>query len=195
MRYLGSASRLHMMPVVGGTIGVTVLASVDDLYDGLHGLVDLGIVPGAATITLTHDGSRNFIVAARDGEGERIGSFVNVIGPYEGTRPFQFRVDEDVRLLEIEADGNWTYLIEAISALRRQICTFTTIRGSGDDVIVIGELFDNFKILDVTHDGEGNFIVASWRDSRDRLINEIGVYEGGVAPGSWTRVSDISGCV
>ena len=67
-----------------------------------------------ATITLTHDGTANFVVQAHDAAGEFPDLLANAIGAYEGTRPLNFE-GEPVRELEITADGSWTATVRPLT--------------------------------------------------------------------------------
>jgi len=63
------------------------------LYDG-----------GAAALTATHDGSRNFIVREETGAILSMGLLVNDIGAYSGTVP----LSAGPSVITVNADGNWT---------------------------------------------------------------------------------------
>ena len=55
-------------------------------------------------LRLTHDGSRNFVVWAHDGDGNETSLVVNEIGQFDGVQV----LPNDTRWLAIRADGNWT---------------------------------------------------------------------------------------
>lgn len=59
---------------------------------------------GAAALTATHDGSRNFIVREETGAILSMGLLVNDIGAYSGTVP----LSAGPSVITVNADGNWT---------------------------------------------------------------------------------------
>lgn len=60
---------------------------------------------GLARVTLTHDGSSNFIVRPIDAKGKVGSSLANEIGAYRGT----VRMPAGTAYLWIKADGAWSY--------------------------------------------------------------------------------------
>ena len=50
--------------------------------------------------------------------------------------------------------------------------------GTGDDVVVMEIVSPGggvISAIDVTHDGESNFVVVAWTDTSELLVNEIGL--------------------
>lgn len=151
-------------------------------------------VPGdqAAVLDITHDGSSNFAVLTYDADNERIDLLVNEIGSYRGRVPVNFLIDEEVAFIEITASGSWSIQTILLSALE---FNFGNSAGTGDDVVAMEV---SSPTMDITHNGESNFAVLAWTDSRDLLVNEIGPYQGTVriptgmvvfeinADGDWT---------
>jgi len=140
-------------------------------------IVELDI-PGdePAIAHITHDGSSNFQVTGYTTEGERAGSLVNEIGPYEGTRPVNLR-DSEVKELDITADGSWTVVIQPLFEAPPAEPSGAT-EGSGDAVLLVAD--NGAASVEVSHTGESNFQVTAWGSRRSGMINEIGVYEGRV---------------
>ena len=66
----------------------------------------MNIAKGAKTVTLTHDGSRNFVVKANDSV-----LLANEIGAYNGSK-IQKVDDSSIYYFDIKADGNWTMTFE-----------------------------------------------------------------------------------
>lgn len=66
------------------------------LYDG-----------DAASATISHNGSSNFVVQEESGKALSIGLLVNEIGTYSGTVP----VSAGPSVITITADGDWTFAI------------------------------------------------------------------------------------
>ncbi len=71
-------------------------------------VIDVGQVGGCTKATLTHDGTRNFIVVPYDANNSRRSSLVNEIGKYSGTVKWDAKADT----LEIKADGSWSISVE-----------------------------------------------------------------------------------
>lgn len=144
-------------------------------------VVEVTIPSDPAIVTFTHDGSSNFVVRPFDASFETGSSLVNVIGPYEGTRPLQIFEGEEVAGFEITADGNWTFLIEHVLYARSGSCSQAVVEGDGDDVVSIDDFIGAGGPADITHDGDSNFIVHAYGGGdNSSLVNEIGPYEGTV---------------
>ena len=134
------------------------------------------------------------MVQAYDAIGDFPQLLVNTIGAYEGTRPLNLDA-EPVREMEITADGSWTATVNPIT----EADEFTgEAQGSGDSVLIAPDGLSGR--LDITHNGEANFVVqAHGNGFPDLLVNEIGSYDGTVrvsgalvlaisADGQWTIV-------
>ncbi len=89
------------------TVSIEKLGTSDDLsFSGKGDFVTpiISIGKTNCTVTLTHNGTSNFIVKAYSG-GRRNG-FVNEIGSYNGKQIVQLK--GDTVYFSIHADGNWT---------------------------------------------------------------------------------------
>lgn len=162
-------------------------------------VIDL-VIPGDAlgTMRVTHQGSSNFQVFTYDSNGNKIDTVVNEIGNFEGTFPLNFE-DPPVAEVEIIADGPWAVEAHPLSAATRADPSGRSV-GRGPAVVLISHL-DGSK-MKLTHDGESNWVVMAWGESRSLLVNEIGSYEGTVrlpqdalvitieADGNWTLEVD-----
>jgi len=142
-----------------------------------------------AIITLTHSGSRNFVVTNYDGNGSQIDLLVNEIGNYNGTRPLDFGASELTERLEIQADGSWTVLIEPISEAKSVRVPTTNTSGQGDMVLLLSG--SSPDTAEISHTGESNFVVQAYGNSRRLLVNEIGNYSGTVIVPQDTLVLEI----
>lgn len=128
-----------------------------------------------AIAEISHEGTSNFAVWSLDAAGENIDLLVNTIGNYQGVRPINFLVGDEVRGFDIQADGSWRILIKPLSEARQ--FTANTITGVGDDVLLLAEMTQT-EAVRFTHDGESNFAVWAWgSDVRDLVVNEIGSYD------------------
>jgi hypothetical protein len=125
-------------------------------------------------VTLTHDGSRNFIVHSFVGENED--SLVNAIGPYQGARPL---IGGQETYFEVRADGNWTIHLEPLS---RDDVVAQGIEGHGDTVSALFAPAKQGTVpYNLTHNGERNFIVHLYcADGQDSVENAIGPVDGSV---------------
>jgi hypothetical protein len=62
------------------------------------------------TFRLTHGGREAFVVWLVDGSGRRVDRLVDETGPYDGA--VAFGPPEDLHLLEVEADGDWSARVD-----------------------------------------------------------------------------------
>jgi hypothetical protein len=158
----------------------TVEGSGDDF-------IELAVPDGdAAVLAITHNGSSNFGVVTYTAANDRLDLLVNEIGDYEGRVPVNFLLGQEVGLIEITADGPWTITALPLSDLELGV---DTAAGQGDDVLLMTV---TAPTLDVTHDGDSNFVVSAWTDDRDLLINEIGPYQGTVRTPTGTVIYEIN---
>lgn len=147
-------------------------------YSGSGDKVVTGIsLPeGNYSVTLTHDGKRNFIVYPYL-DGEKMSYLSNEIGVCTITTVLNKgqKFSTDDLMIEVRADGNWTITIESIK-------TQDTINTSGFGTGVSGTFKGNGKttVATFTHDGKRNFIVYLRTLDGDYSLatNEIGVYTG-----------------
>lgn len=130
-------------------------------------------VDSAAVATVSHVGSRNFIMWSLDSGMNQDELMVNTIGNYEGTVLFNNTGNDDVTSLEINADGAWTVTIRSILSLREFGATAAT--GVGDDVLIYR---GDAGAANITHDGSRNFVVWTYGNRSDLVVNEIGAYTG-----------------
>lgn len=132
---------------------------------------------GAGLLHITYTGDGNFAIINYDTNGERIDLLVNTIGTYEGTVPLDF-IDEDTARFEIKASGSWEIQILPLDNVRVETIpgTFT---GKGDDVIAIAGGTPDLMIVDAST-AEGNFVIWSYGNQKDLLVNEIAPYDGTV---------------
>lgn len=121
-----------------------------------------------SVVTLTHNGSANFIVWSHQDGSEDL--MVNVIGSYSGKRPL---FGESPVLFDVDADGAWTITLAPIST-----ATTAEFSGSGDDV---SGLFSPPSTggWNVSHTGTSNFVVwLHCAGGSDLVANEIGAVGG-----------------
>lgn len=145
-------------------------------------------VPGdqAAVLDIACSGDSNFVVSTYDANNESIDLLVNEIGAYQGRVPVNFFVGEEVAFLEITASGPWTIRSVLPSELEVNVGRAS---GTGDDVVVVEV---SSPTMDITHNGESNFVVQAYTDSRDLLVNEIGTYDGTVRSPTGTVIFEIN---
>lgn len=128
---------------------------------------------GFIKVTSTHNGSRNFIAAVYDSEGNRVSGIVNEIGVYNGTKVFDDRIENG--FIEVQADGAWSFTFEVISG------TATSNLTSDHDVVSGYFLLSSgAHVVKLNHTGKHNFIVhvIDEEGNIDSLINEIGEFSG-----------------
>ena len=146
-------------------------------------------------ITLTHDGTSNFIVRPIGRDGKDGMGWSNEIGNYTGTTfqemnalfsPFGKR--NPIVAAEVRADGNWTIQVRKLSASPRK--NLRNGSGNGDEVIRFNRATSGLTRMTLMHDGSSNFIVKPI-DGKGKvglsLVNEIGNYKGTVRVPPQTR--------
>jgi hypothetical protein len=140
--------------------------------------------PALATIS-GHGSSSNFVVESLDSSLQEVDLLVNVIGSYSGTVLMDVQEGQETARLKIQYPGTWTVVLRPISAAPE---FKTTAAGTGDRVFkYLGEA----QGLRITNRGSGNFIVTTYGDSGDLLVNEIGNYSGEVALGAGPELIQI----
>lgn len=123
----------------------------------------------------THDGSGSFSVKALDENGEFTDLAANEIGRYSGEHLWDRW--EDIRYVEINADGNWT--VEFVPLSHAIAMDIANGNGSTDAVRAVS--VPEARQIRLTHSGSGSFAVIA-RDANGEylklLANEIGSYDG-----------------
>ena len=130
----------------------------------------------AAIAEITHEGESNFIVHTLDASGDSIDRLVNEIGDYSGTVLLEPPDDQQPVAFEIDADGAWTITVKPV-ALAKAWDLSTTLTGTGDSVHRLVPPSAGPVTLELTYNGERNFIVQSYSDDgSEGLANEIGEF-------------------
>ena len=152
-------------------------------------MVDVPKWDGPAILDITYTGSRNFIIENYSSNGDQIDLLINTIGSYHGRRPIDFRSDEYTTRLAISASGHWEIQVLPLD----QITRFNipgTYKGTGDDVIEITGGTPDLLSADAKS-ASRNFIIYSYGNYSDLLINEIAPYSGTVILSSDTIILEI----
>jgi uncharacterized protein DUF2510 len=141
---------------------------------------------GPALLSVRGTGSSsNFVVTSLDSLLHEVDLLVNVIGSYSGTVLMDAQDGQDTARLKIEYPGTWTVVLRPIDAAPEFI---SQPAGKGDRVFkYLGEA----QGLKVTNRGSGNFIVETYGDEGDLLVNEIGNYSGEVVLGAGPELIQI----
>jgi hypothetical protein len=133
---------------------------------------------GAGLLHITYTGESNFAIINYDSYGNRMDLLVNTIGSYEGTLPFDLMQDEDTTRFEIKASGSWEIQILPLDNVRVETIP-VTFTGTGDDVVALKGGTPDLMIVDASS-ASGNFVIWSYGNQRDLLVNEIAPYNGTV---------------
>lgn len=147
-------------------------------------------------LTLTHDGTSNFIVTPIDLAGKDGLTLVNAIGRYQGTRPFNtdYFSAAGISGLQIQADGPWTLTVRPLASARRW--AGRSVSGKGDDVLLLSPPAPvrGLSTLTAAHNGPSNFIVRPITAGRAgiSLVNKIGRYRGTVRLPGGTEYLDVT---
>ena len=135
-----------------------------------------------------HEGNSNFVITFVSETGEWDELSINEIGAYSGVRGHLVASDAIMGLapgehrLEVKADGSWEIWLEYWDGAEASMPP-TAAEGSGDGVFAV-ELPEGTTPMQLTHEGDGNFIVellALRGTARELAVNEIGNYDGSVA--------------
>ena len=141
--------------------------------------IPLGV---AAVLEITHKGESNFIVDTIDASGDLVDGLVNEIGDYEGTVFIPPSEANQPVALEIDADGAWTITVKhLLDAMTWD--PSTTLAGTGDSVYQVIPPSAGLVTLELSYDGESNFIFRTYSviyDRIDDIANEIGDFTGEV---------------
>lgn len=132
-------------------------------------VVKLGDFSDIAILTFKCEGCDGNVVLESDG-GESL--LVNAIGSYSGQHLINTQTGSMTTKLDVTADSDWTITIEDLSHVSK------ATKGTGDSVILLEGPGDTAKI---TNHGDGNFVVQSYGDDSELLVNEIGSYSGTVS--------------
>jgi hypothetical protein len=149
-------------------------------------VVDIEKDDSAALVHITYTGSSNFVVWNYGADGEKIDLLINTIGSYDGTRPLDFLADEHTARFAVESSGQWVIEVLPMQEIRT-VDVPGIFDGSGDDVInLIGSDPDLLKI-DASQ-AKSNFVIWSFGNGKDLLVNEIAPYNGVIIAGKDTSI-------
>ena len=136
---------------------------------------------GLTIINMTHQGQANFIVDLLDEQGQNIGplGIANVIGSFEGSTAVQTKAGQ--HLLDVEADGPWEITVE--QPRPDEVPATRQFSGDSKQATELFQLSGGLKRINLTHQGDGNFIVDILNENGSLaepmgLVNEIGPYDG-----------------
>jgi hypothetical protein len=152
-------------------------------------VVDVPKWNGPAILDIKYTGSHNFVIWNYASNGEQIDLLVNTIGAYQGKRPIDFQSGENTVRLEIKASGSWEIQVLPLGSITA-VAIPGTYNGTGDDVIALVGGTPDLLITDASM-ASSNFIIRSYGNYVDLLINEIAPYNGTVILSSDTVVLEI----
>lgn len=139
---------------------------------------------GLTIVRASHRGESNFIVRLLTPSGQNLGgSLFNVIGAFDGATAVGLPFGD--YLLEVEADGPWTFVIEQP---RPDAAPPLPVSYAGRGMSVVGPFQGNGggARFALTHSGAENFIVRTITvagDESSTIANEIGPYQGDTVEG------------
>jgi len=130
----------------------------------------------AAYAVITHRGSSNFAIWSVGSDGGHLSLLVNEVGAYKGARPLN--LTDTPAVLRVEADGSWEIVVKA---LRKAPVWPAKTSGKGPEVLLVKPAdADGLHTAKLTYQGRSNFVVHSYADYPDLLVNAIGKYAGEV---------------
>jgi hypothetical protein len=137
---------------------------------------------GLTVIEMKHQGNANFIVDLLDENGNSVAPMgvVNVIGPFQGSTPVQIKRGGQY-LLDVQNAGNWQIVVKQPRVASAP--KVTTFSGDSAQATQLFELSGGLHRVEMTHQGNANFIVDLLDENGASvvpmgLVNEIGPFEG-----------------
>jgi hypothetical protein len=137
---------------------------------------------GLTVIQMKHQGNANFIVDLLDENGNSVAPMgvVNVIGPFQGSTPVQIKRSGQY-LLDVQNAGNWKIMVRQPRV--ESAPKVTTFYGNSAKATQLFELSGGLHRVEMTHEGDANFIVDLLDENGASvvpmgLVNEIGPFEG-----------------
>ena len=137
---------------------------------------------GLTVIGMGHQGNANFIVDILDENGNSVAPMgvANVIGPFEGSTPVQIARSGQY-LLDVQNAGQWQIQVEQPRAATAP--ETTEFSGSSAQATQLFELSGGLHRVELTHQGDANFIVDLLDENGASvvpmgLVNEIGPFDG-----------------
>ncbi|WP_022886179.1 hypothetical protein [Glaciibacter superstes] len=116
-------------------------------------------------------GDRNFVVWSLDANMAQTDLLVNTIGAYTGS--VLSAADGGSSTLEITANGDWSVVVKSLRAVPE--FAGATAAGTGDFVVIYR---GDPGVATITHGGSRNFVVWTYGNRNDLVVNEIGAYSG-----------------
>jgi hypothetical protein len=137
---------------------------------------------GLTIIFMQHQGNGNFIVDLLDENGTSVAPMgvANVIGPFKGSTPVQIQRGGQ-HLLDVQNAGNWQ--IGILQPRVDEAPERRSFSGNSKEATPLFELSGGLHRVEMTHQGDGNFIVDLLDENATSvvpmgLVNEIGPFEG-----------------
>jgi hypothetical protein len=137
---------------------------------------------GLTVIQMKHQGNANFIVDLLDENGNSVAPMgvVNVIGPFQGSTPVQIKRSGQY-LLDVQNAGNWQIVVRQPRV--ESAPKVTTFYGNSAKATQLFELSGGLHRVEMTHQGDANFIVDLLDENGASvvpmgLVNEIGPFDG-----------------
>jgi hypothetical protein len=140
-------------------------------------------------LDIKYTGGGNFTIWNYAPNGDRIDLLVNTIGAYHGKRPIDFRDNEDTVRLEIKASGSWEIQVLPLDHITR-VSIPGTYNVTGDDVIALVGGIPDLLTADASM-ASSNFVIRSYGNYVDLLVNEIAPYTGTIVLSSDMVVLEI----
>ncbi|TBN56420.1 hypothetical protein EYE40_02840 [Glaciihabitans arcticus] len=157
-------------PGITGADGAVVYTGTGDA------IVDLELPGGTDSIavaTLSYVGESGFFVAGADESGALVRTVAHSRGDYAGTVLVNAEFEDPINRFSVQGSGDWTITL-------RDLDTLPTIGPEGasgtSDTVFWYEGPAGTVALD--HAGDSNFVIWSFGDNTDLVVNEVGDYSG-----------------
>ena len=132
---------------------------------------------GAALARIAVADLQRFTVEAFDGDGRPLGTVVDTIHPYTGSRPLNFEAGPPTVRLQVRTDGVWTIDVTDLDDAPR-VTAPGHYEGVGDQVLIVGgdPTHARFRATATT----GRFVVDGYGIFKAPLVDEPSPYSGTV---------------
>ncbi|MEK7612120.1 MAG: hypothetical protein AAB407_02150 [Patescibacteria group bacterium] len=140
------------------------------------------LITGLSVFKLTHTGTKNFSIWLLDSEGNKVDLLANIVGSFNGSKAVGI-TKADTYLLDIDADGGWSVVIEQPRPATAPAMP-STVSGTAQQATQLVTIQKGLATFALTHNGSRNFSI--WLMDKnggnvDLLVNTIGPFNGSKA--------------
>ena len=151
-----------------------------------------------AIASFTETGGSSFSVTAQASDGTVNDQLISASGAYSGTVLVDARAEEHSVAFGVKTKGTWSVIVAPVAKARMTVGS-ATLKGLGDDVVLLGGAAKTAASARFTHKGSGSFTVTTLSaDGQAEIVHASGTYDDSVqlspgvllfeirASGAWT---------